>query len=234
MQKKTCPNGHVYDPAIYGDHCPLCPAGTQPMGGHSGPATHLGGAPQPNYGNPNSPQHTYIGGGAPQPQPQPGPQHTVVGHPGGAPQPQRPDASGATNVRSQGNEPRGGGHTVIRRPGAPGQGQAAQQNSRKLVGFLVSYNRDPNGKAYQLYEGRNYIGRDGSCDISIPDDTQMSGRHMSILYRNVDKKFKFRDEQSSNGTFVNKELIDEGELQNYDIIRLGGTLFVFIAIPDIS
>ena len=49
----------------------------------------------------------------------------------------------------------------------------------------------------------------------------MSGRHMSILYRNVDNKFKYRDEQSSNGTFVNKELSDEGELQNYDIIRLG-------------
>uniref|UniRef100_UPI0040276C70 FHA domain-containing protein n=1 Tax=Prevotella sp. TaxID=59823 RepID=UPI0040276C70 len=56
----------------------------------------------------------------------------------------------------------------------------------------------------------------------------------SILYRNVDNKFKFRDEQSSNGTFVNKELADEGELQNYDIIRLGGTVFIFIAIPKLG
>ena len=234
MQKKTCPNGHVYDPAIYGDHCPLCPAGSQPMGGHSGPATHLGSAPQPNFA-PSNPQHTFIGGGAPAPGPMPGPMP-------GAPQPgapmggmnQRPDASGSTNVRSQGAEPRGGGHTVIRRPPGAAGGQGSAPNARKLVGFLVSYNRDPNGRAYNLYEGRNYIGRDGSCDISISDDSQMSGKHMSILYRNVDKKFKFRDEQSSNGTFINKELIDEGELKNYDIIRVGSTLFIFLAIPDIS
>jgi pSer/pThr/pTyr-binding forkhead associated (FHA) protein len=106
--------------------------------------------------------------------------------------------------------------------------------SRKLVGFLVTYNRDPNGRSYNIYEGRNFIGRDQSCDICVPDDDQMSGRHMSILYRNVDDKFKFRDEQSSNGTFVNKELLDDGELQNYDIIRAGKTIFIFIAIPRIS
>lgn len=56
---------------------------------------------------------------------------------------------------------------------------------------------------------------------------------MSILYRSVDNKFKFRDEQSSNGTFINKELLDEGELQNYDIVRVGSTLFIFVAIPQI-
>ena len=104
---------------------------------------------------------------------------------------------------------------------------------RKLVGFLVCYNRYPNGKAFNLYEGRNYIGRDASCDICIPDDNQLSGRHMSIMYRNVDNKFKFRDEQSSNGTFINKELKDDGELENYDIIRLGSTLFIFMPIPQV-
>lgn len=50
----------------------------------------------------------------------------------------------------------------------------------------------------------------------------------------MDNKFKYRDEQSSNGTFVNKELSDEGELQNYDIIRLGNTVFIFIAIPKLG
>lgn len=90
------------------------------------------------------------------------------------------------------------------------------------------------GKAFNIYEGRNYVGRDTNCDISVPDDPQMSSRHMSILYRSVDNKFKFRDEQSSNGTFVNKELLDDGELENYDIIRVGSTLFIFIAIPKIG
>ena len=104
---------------------------------------------------------------------------------------------------------------------------------RKLVGFLVTYNRTPMGKAFNIYEGRNYIGRDASCDISIPDDNQMSGKHMLIRYLSGNNKFNFKDEMSSNGTYVNKELLDEGELQNYDIIRVGSTLFIFIAIPQI-
>ena len=122
-----------------------------------------------------------------------------------------------------------GGGTVIRQPKG-----AAMAQGRKLVGFLVTYNRSPLGKSFNLYEGKNFIGRDRNCDISVPEDNQMSGRHMSILYRNVDNKFKYRDEQSSNGTFVNKELSDEGELNNYDIIRLGNTVFIFIAIPKLG
>lgn len=106
-----------------------------------------------------------------------------------------------------------------------------QTADRKLVGFLVTYNRTPMGKAYNLYEGRNTIGRDIKCDISIPDDKMMSGTHLSILYRQADNKFKFRDEQSSNGTWINKVITDEGEIQNYDIIRAGSTIFIFIAIP---
>lgn len=226
MAKQTCPNGHIYDPNIYGNQCPLCPAATSTAGSPH-PPTQIGTAasmpPQPPMGG--APQaggmHTHIGT-APTPPVMPIASAMPMN-----------DTSGATMLRPQGTEPApNGSRTVIRRaPGQPTSGQAAV--SRKLVGFLVTYNRDANGKAYNIYEGRNFIGRDSSCDISIPDDDQMSGRHLSILYRNVDDKFKLRDEQSSNGTFVNKELMDAGELQNYDIIRAGSTLFIFMAIPRI-
>lgn len=219
MQKKTCPNGHVYDPGIYGDQCPLCPAvADAPAGAGAGPATHLGFAPQTG---PAAGPHTHIAGNG----------AAAAGLVSGMPHPS--DMSGTTRFRPMEAEPRGGGHTVIRHAGRPG-GPQANTPSRRLVGFLVTYNRDPNGRAFNIYEGRNFIGRDPGCDISIPDDDQMSGRHMSILYRNVDNKFKFRDEQSSNGTFVNKELLDDGELQNYDVIRAGSTIFYFIAIPFVS
>lgn len=228
MAKKTCPNGHVYDPNIYGDQCPLCPSSVSaPIG--SGPETHLGGAPSsaPAFGGP-MPQmppmgggmHTHIAGGA-----------TAPHIPGGA---RANDPAGSTTVRPKEAEPKGavgGGHTVIRHAGKSAPG--AQTPSRKLVGFLVTYNREPNGRAFNIYEGRNFLGRDPGCDIAITDDDQISSRHMSILYRNVDHKFKFRDEQSSNGTFVNGQIQDDGELENNDIIRAGNTLFVFIAIPDV-
>lgn len=215
MPKKICPNGHIYDSAIYGDECPLCPKNSESVSNHTHEAIYSGQTGQsagtqvtPPEGGATSAGYNNIGQG---------------------------DASGATVLKNKLNnqpqqktsQPVGGG-TVIRQPiGMPaGKG-------RKLVGFLVTYNRTPQGKAYELYEGKNYVGRDRSCDISVQDN-QMSGRHMSILYRNVDNKFKYRDEQSSNGTFINKELSDEGELQNFDVIQLGATKFIFIAIPQLG
>lgn len=126
------------------------------------------------------------------------------------------------------------GRTVIRHnTAAMGGAVKPGEEGRKLVGFLVTYNRTPMGKSYNIYEGRNMIGRDPSCDICVEDDNQMSGHHMSIRYLSGNNKFRFHDEMSSNGTYVNKELLDDGELQNYDIIRVGSTLFIFIAIPQI-
>lgn len=251
MQKKTCPNGHVYDPSIYGDECPMCP---HPSKGAAEPApaptpsftpgTEIGRPAAASPGTMQAPAapspaaapfdgHTHIAGG---PQPAQGSPATTFAGPA-APAFAANDARGETRLRPNNMEPgqgsATGAHTMIRRAGVNGA-PAQVSEGRRLVGFLVTYNRNPMGRAYNIYEGRNYVGRDKSCDICVPDDGQMSGRHLSILYRSVDDKFKFRDEQSSNGTFVNKELLDDGELENYDIIRAGSTIFIFIAIPKIG
>jgi pSer/pThr/pTyr-binding forkhead associated (FHA) protein len=104
---------------------------------------------------------------------------------------------------------------------------------RKLTGFLVTYTHSPNGEFYPLYEGKNSIGRTDACSVFIQNDTKVSEKHLSILYRTVDRKFKFKDEQSSNGTFVNDELTDEGELKNLDRIRIGNTTLLFMEIPNL-
>lgn len=238
MPKKVCPNGHIHDSSIYGDECPLCPKGGEETQYVQRP--DMGMPPYNQVAEPATGIGTQVGspGGGTQVNPpaggafQGGAGNFPMG--GGTVGANANSAEGETIIRpqQQPQQPRAGvvgGGTVIRQPKGMMQAQG-----RKLVGFLVTYNRNPQGKAFNLYEGKNFIGRDRSCDICVPEDNQMSGRHMSILYRNVDNKFKFRDEQSSNGTFVNKELADEGELQNYDIIRLGGTVFIFIAIPKIG
>jgi hypothetical protein len=109
-------------------------------------------------------------------------------------------------------------------------GHTAQ--ARKLVALLVTYSANPCGEAFSIYEGRNSIGRDAAADICIRNDAQISGKHLSILYRAVDRKFKFKDEQSINGTFVNDTLLDEGELSNLDVIRIGATRLMFMIIPS--
>lgn len=209
MPKKVCPNGHIYNSDIYGDECPICHQVA------SEPSTGIQSDPAMPPFNPAAEGHTHIVA----PQQQTAPKPFMVGG-------NVADPIGETKVRKESSA---GGKTVIR----PAGGQPMTKG-RKLVGFLVTYNRNPMGVSYNIYEGKNFIGRDSRCDIHIQEDTQMSGQHMSILYRNVDNKFKFRDEQSSNGTFINKELLDEGELHNYDIIRLGGTVFIFIAIPKLG
>ena len=229
MQKKTCPNGHVYDQSIYGDTCPLCPSSaTSNMNPVSNPTvafTNDSPAPHTRVIQPNAAQANMGGGNV-----------------GGGPQIQNVvDPTGSTRVAQaighqnvQQTAPRSAPRTTIRRnPAMMGGSMKAEEGGRKLVGFLVTYNRTPLGKAFNIYEGRNYIGRDADCDVAIPDDNQMSGKHMLIRYLSGNNKFSFKDEMSSNGTYVNKELLDEGELHNYDIIRVGSTLFIFIAIPQI-
>jgi hypothetical protein len=103
---------------------------------------------------------------------------------------------------------------------------------RKLVGFLVTYSTDVNGLFFPLYEGRNSVGRDSASDVCLSGDSGVSGKHFSILYRVADKKFKFRDELSTYGTFVNGQLQDEGELANGDVIQAGSTQLIFMVIPQ--
>jgi len=100
----------------------------------------------------------------------------------------------------------------------------ANTSGRKLVGWLVSFTMDALGTDFKLREGRNIIGSDGACDIVIPD-SQVSGKHLTILYRMGD--FKFKDELSTNGTFINEEFVEEGNLKDGDTIRIGQTIFKF-------
>ncbi|GHT91385.1 peptide-binding protein [Spirochaetia bacterium] len=123
----------------------------------------------------------------------------------------------------------GGGRTIIR----PAGGSTGTPSSgKKIVGILVTYSTNPNGQIFNIFEGKNFIGRDMPVDICIPD-REMSGKHLSILYRSADGKFKFKDEQSSNGTYLNEVLTDEGELTSFDVIKIGGTKLIFIAIPQL-
>ena len=100
------------------------------------------------------------------------------------------------------------------------------QYGRKLVGWLVTYSFDELGVDFKLYEGRNIIGRDADCNITV-NDGRMSGRHAVLLFRA--NKYSLTDSQSSHGTFVNDEDIElePRYLQDGDIIRMGSTVFKF-------
>jgi hypothetical protein len=98
---------------------------------------------------------------------------------------------------------------------------------RKMVGWLVSFTINALGIDFKLYEGRNLIGSDPGCDISV-NDPAVSSRHLTILHRMG--QFKFKDELSTNGTFINDVFMEEGNLKDGDMIRIGDTIFKFRSI----
>jgi hypothetical protein len=202
MAKKQCSRGHIYDSAIYGDSCPFCPSQ-----GSSGGTVIGGGTVAGNFGDKtelNMGETELNADGRTQ----------VVGA----------QTVGPTVPMDSGG---GGGRTIIR----PAQGGGAS-SEKKLVGLLVTYDTIPNGQVFNIFEGKNFIGRDMPVDICIPDN-EVSGKHLSILYRGADGKFRFKDEQSSNGTYINEVLTDEGELTSFDLIKIGNTRLIFIAIPQL-
>ena len=126
-----------------------------------------------------------------------------------------------------------GGRTVIRVVG--GTETPNPDGGRRVVGILVSYSANPAGEVYKVYEGRTIIGRDRTCDLPFPNDSHMSSKHFLIQYVEAKGAFKAKDQGSSNGSYVNGKVfvMDESiDLKTNDVIVLGGTKFVFLAIPE--
>ncbi len=147
--------------------------------------------------------------------------HTKIEDPGTEAPPVVPVPAEKAPLKTAAVPPPSLARTQIFNPDQPAAGTAG----RKLAGWLVSYTISPAGVDFRLYEGRNLIGADPGCDIVVPGDPAVSGHHLTILYR-MDG-FRFKDELSTNGTFINDEIRDEGILQDGDTIRLGSTVFRF-------
>lgn len=211
MATKKCANGHLYDPAIYGDTCPFCPS--------AGSTTVVDGPTDEPHG-------TQVlgstGGGA------------TVNINGGGINNYQPTIN--LNATTGGDEEVGG--TVVRHVGGSVTGETSLGGqNRRLVGLLVSYSANPLGEVYKVYEGRTTIGRDRTCDIPFPNDKHMSSKHLLIQY--VEAKGCFRaqeyDKGSANGSYVNGQVYVLGDvidLKNNDVIVIGSTKFVFLAIPE--
>lgn len=123
------------------------------------------------------------------------------------------------------------GGTVIRHLGGPTGETSGGSGNRKLVGLLVCFDLNPLGEVYKIYEGRNMVGRKPSANICLAGDSQISSEHLVILYREAEGVYWAIDNNSSNGTFVNGNFENKVQLNSNDIITLGNTRLIFIAIP---
>src|SRR3954463_9885683 len=85
--------------------------------------------------------------------------------------------------------------------------------------FIV---KAPSGleKAYPMRQMTLTIGRSDQCDISVKDSS-MSGRHAEI--KKSDGDITIRDLGSANGIYLTGERIEQAELFDGDVLRLGQT-----------
>jgi pSer/pThr/pTyr-binding forkhead associated (FHA) protein len=110
---------------------------------------------------------------------------------------------------------------------------AGPDGRRALAGFLISYQDDPLGKFWPLWQGKNTIGRAETgqvVDVPIGHGTT-STHHASIDCDGG--RLTLSDLGSTNGTFHNEEAIGfqgRRELRDGDKVRFGGySVFLVIA-----
>jgi two-component system cell cycle response regulator len=92
--------------------------------------------------------------------------------------------------------------------------------------LVVIYGLDL-GRKYDLAKSETVVGRASKADICV-DQESVSRNHACIT--NTKKGVRIRDLGSTNGTFVNDGLVEgEQELRNGDLVKIGRTIFKFIA-----
>ena len=95
---------------------------------------------------------------------------------------------------------------------------------------LLVVRRGPNsGSRFLLDSEVTTAGRHPSSDIFL-DDVTVSRRHAEFV-RGEHGGFHVRDVGSLNGTYVNRERIDDGPLAGGDEVQIGKYRLVFLAGP---
>ncbi len=151
-----------------------------------------------------------------------------------APRPPPPMASGAPRAASGGGS--GRRHTSVMDADdlkAP-QEQRRPGGGRALTGILYTFSWSKLGQLFEIRDGRNYVGSgtvaadgDRPVDVLVSEDDKLSGAHFLVLCQG--EKYRIRDCDSTNGTFVNGEQIDALgiDLQDGSLVQAGATLFAF-------
>ena len=96
-----------------------------------------------------------------------------------------------------------------------GYGQGGYSSSGSAVTLQLD---DGSGRTYQLREGPNVIGRGQDAQFRLPD-TGVSRRHLEIRWDG--QVALLSDLNSTNGTTVNNAPVQEWQLADGDVIRLG-------------
>jgi two-component system, cell cycle response regulator len=96
--------------------------------------------------------------------------------------------------------------------------------------LVVIYGLDL-GKKYNVDRPSIVLGRSSKADIQV-DQESVSRNHCKLI--NTGKSIMLRDLGSTNGTYVNDELVDEYVLRDGDFIKVGRCIFKFLSGDNIE
>ena len=92
------------------------------------------------------------------------------------------------------------------------------------MAFLRRITPGEEGITFEIEQDLTSIGR-GPGNLIFLDDASVSGRHCSL--RRNGREFTLLDQNSTNGTTVNGELIDKARLKAKDIVCVGSVELLF-------
>jgi pSer/pThr/pTyr-binding forkhead associated (FHA) protein len=97
--------------------------------------------------------------------------------------------------------------------------------------FLLGVSEPVSGYTFRTRIGATTIGRDEDCDVVIRDPT-VSSRHAEIVVR--PETTTITNLMATNGTRVNGQQIQNAELVDGDVLRIGQINLVFKDVPSMS
>ncbi len=87
------------------------------------------------------------------------------------------------------------------------------------------------GESFGLAGERMSVGRHPDSDIFL-DDITVSRRHVEVT--RTSEGYRVRDVGSLNGTYLNRERIDEAPLSNGDEVQVGKFKLIFFSAPTVE
>jgi hypothetical protein len=121
--------------------------------------------------------------------------------------------------------------TIVFHPneGESGEDVAVQLEEVDRAGGMLVVRHGPNaGSTYVLDQTVTRAGRHPDSEIFL-DDITVSRRHAEIVHT-PGAAYTVKDVGSLNGTYVNRERVDEAVLQNGDELQIGRFRLVFLSL----
>jgi len=116
-------------------------------------------------------------------------------------------------------------HQVVEPEASPGSVFVDRSAFGRHEGLFVVNQGSKAGARYALDSDVVSVGRDPDSDIFL-DDITVSRRHAEVERDGA--RYSIRDVGSLNGTYVNRQLVDEGELNEGDEVQVGKFKLVFV------